>query len=264
MNFNLYIFASIVSHLLLIGFLYLTHADTEIHPDIFNVEIVAPEEGVSVQPPPPPFETKKPPRKPLRRKPPEESLPPDTLYEEKTEVPREAVEDARTEEESEPAKNDESLSGEEEPLMQDMAAPPEKGEQRVSPRTFLFDKTTIDKFAREGSAAKKGLTFDTTGFRHRGYMRMLKERIEDIWKYPKEAAQRGLSGDLYIKFSITKDGKLGETEIVRTSGHRELDEAAMKALKNAEPFWPLPDDWEKDTLEIKGHFIYVFGDTFVM
>jgi protein TonB len=93
---------------------------------------------------------------------------------------------------------------------------------------------------------------------------MLKERIEDIWKYPKEAAQKGLSGELYIKFSINKDGRLGETEIVRTSGHRELDEAAMKALKNAEPFWPLPDDWDKDTLEIKGHFIYIFGDTLVM
>ena len=253
-----------MSHLLLIGFLYLTHADTQIHPDIFNVDIVAPEEEERVQPPVPPVAAKKPPLIQKRRRPREEARPPDTLYEEKTERAQEVFEDAHRGEDSDSVPKDDSRAGEKDPITQDRGASPEKGEDRGDPLTFLFDKKTIDKFAREGSRAKKGLTFDTSGFRHRGYMRMLRERIEDIWKYPKEAAQRGLSGDLFIKFTITKDGRLGETEIVRTSGHRELDEAAMKALKNAEPFWPLPDDWDKDTLEIKGHFIYIFGDTLIM
>jgi protein TonB len=140
----------------------------------------------------------------------------------------------------------------------------EKDGPSLVPHSYLFDKKTIEKFAHKGSPAKKGLTFDTSEFKHRGYMRMLKERIEDIWKYPKEAASRGISGDLYMEFSIMRDGKLGKIELLRTSGYRELDEAAMKAVKNAEPFWPLPDDWEKDTLEIKGHFIYVYGTAYVM
>ena len=93
---------------------------------------------------------------------------------------------------------------------------------------------------------------------------MLKEKIESIWQYPKEAARLGLSGDLYIKFTIKRDGKLGEIDLLRTSGHKDLDEAAMKALKDAEPFWPLPADWEKDDLEINGHFIYVYGSAFIM
>ncbi|MBI5664700.1 MAG: energy transducer TonB [Nitrospirae bacterium] len=95
-------------------------------------------------------------------------------------------------------------------------------------------------------------------------MRMLKERIESIWQYPKEAARMGLSGDLYMKFTIRKDGRLGEVELLRTSGFKDLDEAAIKAVKKAEPFWPLPDDWDKDDLEIKGHFIYIFGDTMAL
>jgi protein TonB len=95
-------------------------------------------------------------------------------------------------------------------------------------------------------------------------MRMLRERIEDVWQYPGEAAKRGISGDLYIKFVINRDGHLTDIKLLRTSGYRLLDEAAMNALKNAEPYWPLPEDWDKDTLEIKGHFIYVFGRTFVM
>ncbi|MBL7031776.1 MAG: energy transducer TonB, partial [Nitrospira sp.] len=104
----------------------------------------------------------------------------------------------------------------------------------------------------------------TSEFKHRGYMLVLKERIESIWKYPKEAARQGKSGDLYIVFTIKRKGELGEVEVVRTSGHRSLDLAAIKALKDAAPFWPLPDDWPEEEIEIKGHFIYLYGRTHVM
>lgn len=132
-------------------------------------------------------------------------------------------------------------------------------------RSRLFDRDTIEKFAKNATPPeKKGLTFDVGEFKHRGYMRMMKEKIESIWVYPKEAARLGISGDLFINFVIRKDGKLGDIEVVRTSGFRDLDKAAVKALKDAEPFWPLPEDWEKDDLEIKGHFIYILGGTLML
>jgi len=144
------------------------------------------------------------------------------------------------------------------------ALPSEKVKPLLAPPSALFDKNTIENYAKKGTDVDKGLTFEITGFHHRGYMRMLKEKIESIWRYPKEAARLGMSGDLYIKFSIKKDGKLGEIDLLRTSGYKDLDEAAMKALKDAEPFWPLPADWEKEDLEINGHFIYVYGSTVIM
>ncbi len=84
----------------------------------------------------------------------------------------------------------------------------------------------------------------------------LKKKIERVWQYPPQAAMRGIYGDLYIKFTIDKKGKLISLELLRTSGYKMLDDAAIKALKDAEPFWPLPDDWQKDSLTITGHFIY--------
>ena len=101
-------------------------------------------------------------------------------------------------------------------------------------------------------------------FHHRGYMRRLKDKIEAIWKYPQDAVIPGTNVDLYIRFSIKRDGSLGDVELMRTSGYRELDEAAMKALRDAEPYWPLPDDWEEEELTIKGHFIYLFGRSYIM
>ena len=95
-------------------------------------------------------------------------------------------------------------------------------------------------------------------------MNTLRKKIESIWVYPPEAARLGISGDLYIDFVIKKDGKLGNIDVVRTSGFRDLDKAAIKALKDAEPFWPLPEDWENDDLEIKGHFIYILGNPLML
>jgi len=142
--------------------------------------------------------------------------------------------------------------------------PSEKDKPSLLPPSALFDEKTIENYAKKESPVDKGLTFEIPGFEHRGYMRMLKEKIESIWRYPKDAARLGISGDLYLKFSIKKDGKLGEIELLRTSGYKDFDEAAIKALKDAEPFWPLPADWEKDDLEITGHFIYIYGNAVIM
>jgi protein TonB len=128
----------------------------------------------------------------------------------------------------------------------------------------LFDRDIIAKLSRKPkSPAKEGITFDTTEFKYYSYMRRLKERIESIWVYPPSAASRGIYGDLYIRFAIKKNGKLGELEVVRTSGVRELDEAAVQALRDADPYWPLPADWVEDELIITGHFIYSLYGSYV-
>ena len=248
---------------MLIAILGLTHSFTGVAPTVFSVDIVDPTgnrglpEHKAVNPVIP---KRKPPLVKRRRTPPENKLKPETLYGEGPALPEKGSEN-NSPDRSEKRRQDEIPSSPD--AGQDHSAPGQGG-LSLAPRSYLFDKKTIEKFARKGSPSKKGLTFDTSEFRHRGYMKMLKKRIESIWKYPKEAARRGISGDLYMKFSIKKDGRIDRIEILRTSGYRDLDEAAMKAIKNAEPFWPLPDDWDKETLEIKGHFIYIFGDTYVM
>jgi protein TonB len=112
----------------------------------------------------------------------------------------------------------------------------------------------------EGQQEKSSIAFDVKGFKYDGYMMRLKDKIEGIWQYPSDAATRGIYGDLYLSFTIRKNGSLSKVELVRTSGYRSLDEAAMKALKDAAPYWPLPEDWKEEELTIKGHFIYsIYG-----
>lgn len=278
LNFNIYIALSILSHFLLMSILGVTQSTTNTANPIFDVKIVESPEAPSPLPetpkPPapkkiePPLIKKPPPIITRRQRPPEKDVLPETLHGEGTGVhPQDNVEPEQKEQLNTLHKGN-ATEGETDRLT---SLPKEEGglpsvsegASSLSP-SQLFDKKIIEKFARKTTPAKKGLSFDTSEFKHRGYMRMLKEKIENIWKYPQEAAKRGISGDLYIKFSIRKDGSLGEVELLRTSGYRDLDKAAIKALKDAEPYWPLPDDWQNDVLEIKGHFIYVYGTTYIM
>ena len=130
----------------------------------------------------------------------------------------------------------------------------------------LFDSSVIGKLAqkeKENTKPDSNITFDTKEYKYYGYMQRLKEKIEEIWKYPPDAAEKGLYGDLYIRFTIKKNGQLGAVELLRTSGHPSLDNAAMKALKDAEPYWPLPDEWGKDGFTITGHFIYTLHGAYI-
>lgn len=140
------------------------------------------------------------------------------------------------------------------------------GSSGLSPRQRLFaaEREAVDIIARKEEAGKdNGITFDTKELRYHGYMAKLQNRIEGIWKYPHEAASKGIYGDLRIKFTIKKDGMLGNVELARTSGHRSLDEAAMQALKDAEPFWPLPEEWGREGITIDGHFIYTIHGIYI-
>jgi len=131
----------------------------------------------------------------------------------------------------------------------------------------LIDKDIIEKIAKKSleqkDIEKTGITFDTDELKYYSYMRRLKERIESIWIYPPDAAEKGIYGDLYIKFTIKKDGYLGTVELIRTSGYRELDEAALQALKDGEPYWPLPKNWDKEAITITGHFIYTLYGMYI-
>ena len=78
---------------------------------------------------------------------------------------------------------------------------------------------------------------------------------EDSWKqkvervgtlnYP-EAARGKLYGSLLLSVSIRADGSVEKVSVQRSSGHKVLDEAAVRIVKMAAPYAPFPPDIRKD------------------
>ena len=50
-------------------------------------------------------------------------------------------------------------------------------------------------------------------------------------KYPRWALQQGWQGDFSIAIEINKDGSVGRYKVMRSTGHKSLDEAATAAVK---------------------------------
>lgn len=132
----------------------------------------------------------------------------------------------------------------------------------------LFDKDVINQQIAKSAgphlpSPKDIISFSTKEFRYIGYLERLKDKIEGIWVYPRAAAEKGIYGDLVIRFTIKRDGSLADVQVMRTSGHSILDEAAVKALKDSQPYWPLPKEWKEDTFTIDGHFVYSLSGYFI-
>lgn len=72
------------------------------------------------------------------------------------------------------------------------------------------------------------------------------ERIGNL-NYPDQARRQKIYGKLQLSVSIRKDGSIETIEISKSSGQRILDAAAMRIVKLAGPYSPLPPSITKDT-----------------
>ena len=268
---------SLIVHLLLLVVIFLYHPSKKEAPKPFITRLVAPEEVRREVPPSPSSraarqESMTPRRSPVtpRSVPPQRIIPrlpqregPVAALPPSAQLPERALERAPEQvlqgEGNPPGSN--APTGDGTPSSQSSGV---RTRSLPSLRERLFDPEVMAKVAKkEEKRHDSSITFDTGEFKYEGYMMKLKSKIEAIWRYPQDAARRGLHGDLYIRFTIKKNGRLGDVDLVRSSGNPSLDNAAMQALKEGEPYWPLPDEWGKDTLTITGHFVYSMYGTYI-
>ncbi len=95
------------------------------------------------------------------------------------------------------------------------------------------------------------------------YIDQWARKIERIGttNFPKEAIRRQQSGKLIVVARLNKAGKVVSSHIHTASGARVLDNAALRIVKIASPYPPLPEEVKKrfDHLEITRTFIFETG-----
>jgi periplasmic protein TonB len=107
-----------------------------------------------------------------------------------------------------------------------------------------------------GGVDGEPIPLDTPEPRFQDYFNKIRDRIKANWVYPRPAGERNIEGELLIEFHIAKDGRLEYIELRHSSGTPILDDAALTAVKLAQPFPPVPDDISKHSLAINGQFRY--------
>jgi protein TonB len=104
-----------------------------------------------------------------------------------------------------------------------------------------------------GSAAGSGaLSVDVSDFPHAWYLRQVLQKVEDRWQRQNQAAEP--QDKPLVLVEIQRDGSIRPPRIEKTSGNAFYDQAALRAIADASPFPPLPQEWSRPSLRVMFRF----------
>lgn len=149
----------------------------------------------------------------------------------------------------------------------------EKGTTKTKPydiKQLLPSHELINKLARDfnpGTNAdaepSKIISLNTTELKYVSYVTKIKRQIDLTFIYPVIAIQRGEQGSLVLTFTVIATGQLKDIKIVKSSGSKILDNAAVDAVTRASPYPPFPEEWHEKEITISALFEYILGYTVV-
>ncbi|MFI4969704.1 MAG: energy transducer TonB [Lysobacterales bacterium] len=110
---------------------------------------------------------------------------------------------------------------------------------------------------------RKYVSANTREYEFAAYMHAWVARIERIGNlnYPDEARRQQLHGQLVLTVGLRRDGRIKSIDVIQSSGHKVLDDAAIRIVRLAEPFPALPESRDKiDELYISRTWQFLPGD----
>jgi periplasmic protein TonB len=145
--------------------------------------------------------------------------------------------------------------------MRELPGPPEKEEnlslteRRLPTMRDLLPPANWS--SRANNSADAAIALNTRDPQYMTYFSSIKRNIEFVWEYPEPALRYGLQGKLLLQFTILASGELESAQIIRSSGSSLLDHEALRAMKAAAPFRPIPPWIDKKKLTITASFEYL-------
>ncbi len=140
---------------------------------------------------------------------------------------------------------------------------PERKEARLSPahlgllttpnaeeeRARLTAEISRSWQALQQRPRKKFINARTREYKYAAYMDAWRAKVERIgnMNYPEEARRRGLAGSLVLDVALKPDGTVYSVAVLRSSGHKLLDDAAVRIVELAAPFAPFPPEIRAET-----------------
>ncbi|MGZ8477025.1 MAG: TonB family protein [Candidatus Binatia bacterium] len=111
-------------------------------------------------------------------------------------------------------------------------------------------------YSSEGGRSSAPVSLNTHDPAYMNYFNRIKQAINQKWEYPELAKRYGLQGTLFLEFAIGANGQLEHLRLVRSSGSQLLDDEALRAIKAAAPFAPIPSWIKNNPLPISATMEY--------
>ena len=117
---------------------------------------------------------------------------------------------------------------------------------KIAALSARIDKQLVAKAERP---KRKFISASTREYKYASYMEAWRSKVERVGNlnYPEEARKRKLSGSLVLDVALNPDGSINNITVRQPSGHKVLDDAAIRIVKLSAPFAPFPDAIEGET-----------------
>jgi protein TonB len=126
----------------------------------------------------------------------------------------------------------------------------------------LAEEVQRESIAYAKRPRKKFISANTREYEYASYMAAWVARVERIGNlnYPDEARREQLHGELVLTVALNRDGSIRSTDVIQSSGHKLLDEAAIRIVRLAAPFPPIPTGDKIDELYVTRTWQFLPGD----
>jgi protein TonB len=135
------------------------------------------------------------------------------------------------------------------PTMPQRIEKPEKVDRPVESRPAPAAAQGLPTGTPTGIGA---LSLEASDFPYAWYLRQVVQKITEAWDRQNQVKEPEQPPT--VIFEIKRDGSIGTPRIEKSSGNSLYDQAALRAIVEASPFPPLPQDWSKPSLVLGGNF----------
>ncbi len=98
------------------------------------------------------------------------------------------------------------------------------------------------------SLVSEGVSKELFDLEYKAYYGKIRQKTQSLWVYTGKDTGKGIAVVVAIK--INKDGNLLDYWIEQRSGNNMFDDSALRAIQKAAPYPALPQELDKETLEI--------------
>lgn len=88
------------------------------------------------------------------------------------------------------------------------------------------------------------------------FLRRFESAVYGVWRYPQEAAMRGIEGIAPVKVTFNRRGEISGVQLLESSGARVLDEEVIRTLRAIGPVGGFPKGYDKDEFHLIAFFQY--------
>lgn len=88
------------------------------------------------------------------------------------------------------------------------------------------------------------------------FLRRFEGAVYGVWRYPQEAAMRGIEGITPVRITFNRRGEITNVLQLESSGARILDEEVLRTLRAIGPVGGFPKGYDKDEFHLIAFFQY--------